>query len=324
MAKLLKLTNDYVFKRIFGYSGDEEVTKILLRDILQTEVNNIELDNNTITEKDLLDDKVGILDIKASINKNIECDIEMQVVNQKDIEKRLLFYWSKIYSKTIKEGKGYENLKKSIVVLIADFKFKGLKSIPKYITKWNLREEEYSHIVLTDVLEIYIIELEKFSKQAEKRANKNLDFWIKFIKNPEVIAMDEKREDKETIVEEKDKKIIEEKEERDEKQEKELEETKNAIKKAKEKLEQISKNEHEIYLAELREKYIRDQYSIEAYGYDRGKEDGINIGKNIGKIEGKRQEKNEIAKKMLEQNVDIELIKICTGLTEEEINKLKE
>ena len=77
-------------------------------------------------------------------------------------------------------------------------------------------------------------------------------------------------------------------------------------------------------MAELREKYIRDQYSIEAYGYDRGKEDGINIGKNIGKIEGKRQEKNEIAKKMLEQNVDIELIKICTGLTEEEINKLKE
>lgn len=91
MAKLLKLTNDYVFKRIFGYSGDEEVTKILLRDILQTEVNNIELDNNTITEKDLLDDKVEILDIKASINKNIECDIEMQVVNKKDKKKGCYF-----------------------------------------------------------------------------------------------------------------------------------------------------------------------------------------------------------------------------------------
>ena len=298
MAKLLKLTNDYVFKRIFGYSGDEEVTKILLRDILQTEVNNIKLDNNTITEKDLLDDKVGILDIKASINKKIECDIEMQVVNQKDIEKRLLFYWSKIYSKTIKEGKGYESLKKSIVVLIADFKFKGLKSIPKYITKWNLREEEYSHIVLTDVLEIYIIELEKFSKQAENRANKNLDFWIKFIKNPEVINMSENKKIKQENIEEKE--------------EKELEETKRAIGKAKEKLEQISNDEHEIYLAELREKYIRDQYSIEAYGYDRGKEDG------------EKQKTIAIAKKMLEQKVDIELIKTCTGLTEEEINKLKE
>ena len=55
MAKLLKLTNDYVFKRIFGYVGDEEVTKVLLRDILQTDINDIKLDNNTITEKDLLE-----------------------------------------------------------------------------------------------------------------------------------------------------------------------------------------------------------------------------------------------------------------------------
>ena len=309
MAKLLKLTNDYVFKRIFGYAGDEEVTKVLLRDILQTDVNDIELDNNTITEKDLLDDKVGILDIKASINQNIECDIEMQVVNQKDIEKRLLFYWSKVYSKTIKEGNGYEKLKKSIVVLIADFKLKKLKSIPKYITKWNLREDEYAHIVLTDVLEIYIIELEKFTKQAELKANKNLNFWIEFIKNPEVMKMNENIKNVEKQSKELSKKTKKNSED------KSLKETMEAIKKAQEKLKQISDDEHEIYLAELREKYIRDQYSIEAYGYDRGKKDGEVYGKKIKSI--------EIAKKMLEQKIDIETIKICTGLTEDEIENLK-
>ena len=88
---------------------------------------------------------------------------------------------------------------------------------------------------------------------------------------------------------------------------KELKETMKAIEKAKEKLEQISNDEHEKYLAELREKYIRDQYSIEAYGYDRGKEE-----KTI-----------EIARKLLEQNVEIEVIKTCTGLSEEEIKALK-
>ena len=299
MANLLKLTNDYVFKRIFGYAGDEDVTRVLLRDILQTEVNKIELNNNTITEKDLLDDKVGILDIKASINKNIECDIEMQVVKQKDIEKRLLFYWSKIYSRTIKEENGYETLKKSIVVLIADFKFSSLKDIPKYITKWNLREEEYAHVVLTDVLEIYIIELEKFTKKACLRANKNLNFWIDFIKNPGVVYMNKNTKN---IKDELNKDIQENVEDND------VKETVEAIRKAQEKLEQISKDEHEIYLAELREKYIRDQYSIEAYGYDRGKE----------------EKALEIAKKMLEQNADIEFIITCTGLTEEEILKLKD
>ena len=52
------------------------------------------------------------------ISLYISYNITLTNLNYKDIEKRLLFYWSKIYSKTIKEGKGYESLKKSIVVLI--------------------------------------------------------------------------------------------------------------------------------------------------------------------------------------------------------------
>ena len=47
-------------------------------------------------------------------------------------------------------------LKKSISILIADYELDELKEIPKYITKWNVREEDYSKIILTDVMEIYI------------------------------------------------------------------------------------------------------------------------------------------------------------------------
>ncbi len=65
------------------------------------------MDNNPILEKDMLDDKIGILDIKAKIDTNINCDIEMQVINKKDIEKRLLFYWSKMYDISVKEGQDY-------------------------------------------------------------------------------------------------------------------------------------------------------------------------------------------------------------------------
>ena len=52
------------------------------------------LDSNPILEKDLLDDKVGILDIKAKIDNDINCDIELQVVDRKNIEKRILFYFN--------------------------------------------------------------------------------------------------------------------------------------------------------------------------------------------------------------------------------------
>ena len=37
---------------------------------MNQKITNVELDKNTIIERDLLDDKLGILDIKATINAN--------------------------------------------------------------------------------------------------------------------------------------------------------------------------------------------------------------------------------------------------------------
>ena len=285
--KLLNLTNDYIFKRTFGYEESKEVTKVFLRDILQDNINYIELNNQTITEKELMDDKVGIMDIKAVLNENIQCDVEMQVVNKHNIEKRILFYWAKMYAQTIREGSAYKELKKSICVLLTDFELDNLKEIKKYKTKWNIREEEYKSVILTDVLELVIIELPKYIRYANKEKKENLNLWLEFIKNPEVTIM------------------------KDNKDEKSTKETKQAIKKAQEELEKISQDEHERYLAELREKYIRDQYAVQEYGYIKGKDEGKN--------EGKKEKSKEIAKKMLEKGEDIEYIMELTGLSKEEI-----
>ena len=278
---LLKITNDYTFKRTFGYEDSGEATKILLRDVLLDDINSIELNNNTITEKELMDDKVGIMDIKAVLNGNVQCDIEMQVVNKHNIEKRGLFYWAKMYTQTIKEGNQYNDLKKSICVLIADFELDGIKDIKKYITKWNIREEDYKSVILTDVLEIVIIELPKYIKYAKREKRENLSLWLEFFKNPEV----------KMVMNEKDNKSVKE--------------TKQAIKQAQKNLEKISKDEHERYLAELREKYIRDQVAVQEYGYIKGKEEG----------------KEEIAKKLLEEGMDIETIERITGIN---IKKIQE
>ena len=188
IAELLDPKNDYVFKRIFGHTGNEEITKGLLQSIIPDKIDKIELDSNPITEKDLLDDKVGILDIKAKLNDgNVNCDIEMQVVDQKDIEKRILFYWSKMYIQTLKVGEDYENLKRCIVILIADYDLEKLKEIPEYVTKWKIREEKYSKLVLTNDLELYIISLEK-AKNSTKNKKEELYNWLKFINNPREVT----------------------------------------------------------------------------------------------------------------------------------------
>jgi len=78
------------------------------------------------------------------------------------------------------------------------------------------------NIILTNSIEIYIIELPKVEKYLE---NTQLDIWVKFISNVGDIDMNKADE---------------------------------SIKKAKEVLETISSDERESYLAHLRLKYILD------------------------------------------------------------------
>ena len=232
-------------------------------------------------DKDLLDDKLGILDIKARLNDNVVCNVEMQICDKKNIEKRLLFYWSKMYSQGIKQGQDYDELKRTIVILISDYNLEKLKKIPEYVTKWNIREEKYGKIILTDVLEIYIIELNKLKNGAVKD-NQKLNSWLYFIKSSKVVVNKNMREE-------------------------DIEE----IKKAQKILEDISADEHEKWLAEMRLKYIRDKHAIEDFGYDKGYKSG----------QSKKQE--EIARNLKKENVDIQFIARVTGLTEEEIEKIK-
>ena len=230
--ELLSPKNDYVFKRIFGYQGNESITKSFISAALNQNITDVVLENNVTLPKDVLDDKVGILDIKAKIDGHINCDIEMQVVDQKNIEKRILFYCSKMYVQSMKSGMDYFDAEKSIAILISNYELPSLQKIQKYVSKWNIREEEYSDIILTDAIEIIIIELTKFEKYKNDAA---LSSWVKFINNPKVIDMSNEE-----------------------------------VKKAKEVLDELSQDENARYLAELREKYIMDQKAVEAAGYDKG------------------------------------------------------
>lgn len=241
----------------------------------------------------MLDDKIGILDIKAKLNNNVNCNIELQVVDNKNIEKRILFYWSKMYSQNIKSGKDYDDLEKSIVILITDYNLESLKEIQDCLTKWNIREEKHPKFILTDVMEIYIIELKKFKRTIYDELG-NLSKWIQFINNPEVIT---EMEDKE-------------------------------IKEARKVLEEISQDERERRLTELREKYIMDQNAIHDHGYDKGLEAGIEQGVKRGIRQGIEQgierNKKEIVLKMKSKGFDEKTISEITGLTEEKIKEIRE
>ncbi len=243
IGKLLKPTNDYVFQRIFGYIGNEEITKGLISAIVDNiNITEIKLDVKKDLERDLKDDKLGILDVRAVIDGEIQCNIEMQMIDRRDIENRILYYWSKLYTKSINIGEDYINAKRTIIILFTDYEIKGHEEIEKYLSKWHIREDEYSNIILTKNLEMCIIELPKYKKYASK--NRELSTWVKFITSPGEISMEDMKDNE-------------------------------PLKKANKVLEEISDDEHEQELAFQRLMYEMDKKAIRAAGYDKGVEDGI-------------------------------------------------
>ena len=94
--ELLKVTNDYVFRRIFGQKGNEDITRGFLKAVTKVEYNNIDLEDIPILESGLIENKMGILDVKVVASK--ENNIEMQVTKSEYIAERILWYWSKLYA----------------------------------------------------------------------------------------------------------------------------------------------------------------------------------------------------------------------------------
>ena len=293
-VKTLSPKLDVVFQALFGEVGNESITKGFLETILERKIDSIDLSRNPILRREFKDEKLGVLDIIAKLDKDEICNIELQIVDKKNIIERILYYWSRLYSRQIKSGEDYKILQKAIVILITDFKIENLEELD-YHSRWKIMEDKQGKkIILTQKLEIDIIELPKIIGK-EKEQDNLLD-WLYFLENPKSERVTEKMKENENL--------------------------KEAVKK----LDNLSEDERMQRIADLRQKAIMDEKAIYEKGLEIGLEKGIQRGmeKGIEKgiMEGSQKEKIEIAKKMLELKIDKETIAEATGLTEQEIEKI--
>lgn len=281
--ELLPLTDDYIFKRVFAYKGNESVLKDFLEALLKIEIKGIKITNPEIIPYEK-GEKRGLLDIKAEINDGTMLDVEMQMKNERNTEERATEYMGKMISEQLQVGEDYQNLKKSIVIFITNYNFlkrNSYHSIGRMKFDKTI-EDEYVNLgydkedeVASKYIEVHYIELPKFKKKELSKFTK-LDQWMCiFTQNREGIMLAEK-ENKE-------------------------------IKRAINTLDFLSKDPKE------RERHN----SIVMAEYNRL------VSEHNFFEDGKKEGKLEIAKKMLKEKVPIEMIEKFTELSKEEIEKIK-
>ena len=281
--RLLTPKYDVIFQALFGVKGSEEILGELLSSLLGRKVENVQLNENQILTKEYPNEKLGILDLIANINNNETVNIEIQLKNQYNMPKRILYYWSRIYGKKITTGEDYKELNKTISIMLINYELEELNKYKDAHTIWKMKEARDTSIDLFDDIEIHIVEMPKVLKYNE--TNKKLKNWIEFILDPESEGT------KMSIQED------------------------TTLKKAYNKLEEISDDPYLQRIEELKMKKILDDNSVRNHLTEEGR--------LFGKQEGRKEEKQEIAKNMLKENIDIEVIEKVTGLSKEEIKNIK-
>ena len=279
--------NDVVFQTLFT-RGTDNITKALLEDILKIKINKIDLDKSKELVNDNMRSKNGRLDVRAELNGNIDCDIEMQLVPHEKMLERFLYYWAKMYTANIKQGEGYSTLKKAISIIILDAEIPLLEKIPKAHTEWRITEKNSEKIILTDYFEMHIIVISKAVEEYKNNKKDEVLQWMMFLNNPENSEVSE------------------------------IMKTNNDIKEAKVELEKISQDEA-IRRQALNEEIARRDYE---QGMIDATQKGIKQGIEQGVKQGKSEERNKIIKKLSYMGMPESDIAKAVGTTEEEVIRI--
>ncbi len=174
--------NDYIFKRVMGEEESKDNLISFLNAVLDTDdrkkLVSLEIIDNKELTKEMIYDKTGRLDIKAKTADGMRLDIEVQLTNQHNMEKRTMFYWGKLFLEGIKSGDEYINLSKVITINLLDFDY---LDIERFHSKYHLWEDTEESYLLTDLIEVHFIEMPKFRRYKGKDLKSNaLHRWLTF------------------------------------------------------------------------------------------------------------------------------------------------
>ena len=179
--RFLDVKTDYAFKKVFGSAESKPILISFLNALIgfpkgQEVTDLIIVDPYQIPMLQGMKDTY--VDVKATLADGREVIVEMQVLNIKGFEQRILYNAAKSYSRQLREGEDYTLLNPVIALTLTDF---TLFEADTVCSRFLLLEKE-RFIQYRDDIELIFFELPKFTKTDNQLATIQ-DKWLYFIKN---------------------------------------------------------------------------------------------------------------------------------------------
>ncbi|MCB1116523.1 MAG: Rpn family recombination-promoting nuclease/putative transposase, partial [Chlamydiia bacterium] len=136
---------DIAFKKIFGVEENKDLLISLINSIISEEdqVQDVTL-LNPYNQQNFKSDKLSILDIKAVGCNGKHFNIEIQITDEGDYDKRALYYWAKVYTDQLKTAGEYSELSKVIGIHILNF---NSINAEKYHNTFHITEKDSGMIL---------------------------------------------------------------------------------------------------------------------------------------------------------------------------------
>jgi predicted transposase/invertase (TIGR01784 family) len=153
-----------------GEKGDEQQLLAFLNAVLKRtgkdNLKTVEIQENKDLPAEIIGGKAGKLDVLAKLADGSKVNIEVQIKNQHNIEKRSLYYWSRKYISDFTSGNDYGDLPSVIAINIIDF---GYIPVDDFHTSYHLWEDRHKDSMLSDVCEIHFLDMVKFRRLKDKK-----------------------------------------------------------------------------------------------------------------------------------------------------------
>jgi predicted transposase/invertase (TIGR01784 family) len=281
---------DAVFKRLMGDASDPRP----LIGFLQAALTLPKEDYARLTfldpqlPGDRPDDKLGILDVRVETTTHKQVNVEIQLVNLPEMPQRILFYLSRMIAGQIGRGEGYDVIKRTICILIADYvQFPETSAYHNTFTLYNPE----NGMCFTDLLEIHTLELPKLPAEGD---DSPLYQWGCFFRAQTEEEMNM------------------------------LANLNPAIGVAVGRLKELSQDERLRMLAESRQIAQWDEQSRLRGALNEGMQKGLQKGMQKGIQKGRQEGIYEVARNLLQLGLPVAQIETATGLSSAEILSLRD